>query len=60
MSVHSYIEEDVLIDCAASLAGAISLLENSPKSGAPSDKMFDAMLDDYRESLRLAREALKP
>ena len=58
MKATAYVEEDVLIDCAASLAGAISLLENSPKTAAASDKMFDQMLDDYRESLNRTRVAL--
>lgn len=49
-----------LIRCAAHLAAAISLLENSPKSAAPSDKMFDQMLDDYRKSLASARRRLDP
>ena len=48
-----------LIDCAASLAAAISLLEKGGKKAAPSDKMFAQMLDDYRASLARARAALK-
>ena len=48
---------EVGIDCAASLAAAISLLERSPKNAAPSNKMFDQMLDDYRASLERFRRA---
>ena len=44
-----------IIHAIASLAAAVSLLENSPKTGAPSNKMFDIMLDDYRKSLEDAR-----
>jgi len=40
-----------VIDVVAALAAAISLLERSPKSGAPSDTMFDLMLSDYRRAL---------
>lgn len=51
--------ERVAIDLAASLAAAISLLERggkAAKKAAPSDKMFDQMLDDYRASLNRARK----
>lgn len=49
-----------LIDVVASLAAAISLLERTPKAkkAAPSDKMFDQMLADYRKSLEAARATL--
>jgi hypothetical protein len=49
---------DALKDTAAHLAAAISLLERSPKKGAPSNKIFDLMLSDYRASLDRARAAL--
>jgi len=49
---------EALKDTAAHLAAAISLLERSPKKAAPSDKMFDQMLIDYRASLERARAAL--
>ena len=55
-------KEDALIACAASLAAAISLLEKggkAAKKAAPSDKMFDQMLLDYKHALELARAALK-
>ncbi len=48
----------VAIDVMASLGAAISLLERSPKTAAPSNKMFNVMLDDYRASLKRARQAL--
>ena len=47
---------------ASSLAAAISLLENAGKSAkkaAPSDKMFDQMLNDYRKALDDWRKAYK-
>ncbi len=50
---------DIVIDLCASLAAAISLLEHSPKTGAPSNKMFDQMLKDYRASLERGRAFLK-
>ncbi len=50
---------EAAIDCAASLAAAISLLERSPKTAAPSNKMFDQMLADYRAALTRARNALE-
>jgi hypothetical protein len=50
---------ETLIDVMASLAAAISLLERSHKTAAPSDKMFDLMLDDYRASLQRARDFIR-
>ena len=50
--------EGALTDTSASLAAAISLLERSPKTAAPSDRMFDQMLQDYRASLGRARAAI--
>jgi hypothetical protein len=50
-----------LVDTAAHLAAAISLLEKggkAAKKAAPSDKMFDQMLKDYRASLSRARAAV--
>jgi hypothetical protein len=55
--------ENVLTRTAASLAAAISLLERggeSAKKAAPSNKMFDQMLADYRRALDGARKALEP
>lgn len=52
----------VLVDVSASLAAAISLLERGGKAAkraAPSDTMFDIMLDDYRRSLERARTLLE-
>ena len=51
--------EAAAINVAASLAAAISLLERGGKKAAPSDKMFEQMLVDYRNSLERARAALK-
>jgi len=53
---------EVLIGSAASLAAAISLLEHggkAAKKAAPSDRMFDMMLRDYRGALADARAALR-
>lgn len=49
------------LDLAASLAAAISLLERTPKAkkAAPSDRMFDQMLVDYRASLERFRALIK-
>lgn len=52
---------EAAIDAAAHLAAAISLLEaggKAAKKAAPSDKMFDQMLRDYKRSLGRARAAL--
>lgn len=52
---------EAVIDCAASLNAAISLLERggkSAKKAAPSDKMFDLMVADYEASLDRARATL--
>ncbi len=51
--------ETASISIAASLAAAISLLENTPKAkkAAPSDTMFNLMLQDYRKSLETWRAA---
>ena len=53
------VEEDVLLNCAAALSAAISLLERGGRMAAPSDKMFRQMLKDYKASLERARVALK-
>jgi hypothetical protein len=50
--------DEVLVDVAASLAAAISLLERGGRKASPSDKMFEHMLSDYRGSLSRARQAL--
>jgi hypothetical protein len=52
---------DPMMAAVASLAAAISLLERTPKvnKAAPSDKMFNQMLDDYRKALANARDALR-
>lgn len=62
VAVNAYDKQRALIEnmvsVMASLAAAISLLERSPKTAAPSDKMFDQMLDDYRNALEAARAAI--
>jgi hypothetical protein len=53
--------QETALDVAASLSAAISLLERggkAAKKAAPSDRMFDIMLNDYRTSLEKARAAL--
>jgi hypothetical protein len=57
----SDIEEalDHSLSLAASLAGAISLLERGGKKAAPSNKMFYQMLKDYKKSLSTFREYIK-
>lgn len=49
---------DPMVHMAASLAAAISLLEGGGKKAAPSDKMFEQMLIDYRNALEAGRKAL--
>lgn len=52
---------EALRDAGASLAAAISLLERggkAAKKAAPSDRMFDQMVKDYKASLTRARAAL--
>lgn len=48
---------DPFVAALAALAAAISLLERSPKTAAPSDQMFDIMLADYKGALRDGRAA---
>lgn len=55
------VPRSVCINVMASLAAAISLLERggkAAKKAAPSDKMFDQMIVDYKRSLEHARAAL--
>lgn len=55
-------KRDPMVACVASLAAAISLLENggkAAKKAAPSDKMFDQMIEDYKKALNNAREFLQ-
>jgi hypothetical protein len=42
----------------AALAAAISLLDRGSKKAAASDRMFDAMLSDYRKALDAGRAAI--
>jgi phage shock protein A len=61
LETHNSDAYSIVIDLAASLAAAISLLEKggkAAKKAAPSDKMFDQMLRDYKKSLDRARQAL--
>jgi len=51
--------EDATIRVAAALAAAISLLERSPKTAAPSDKIFDMMVSDYKRALEAWRAAIR-
>ena len=46
------------VGVAASLIAAISLLERGGKKAAPSDKMFNQMLVDYKASLARFRNTL--
>jgi hypothetical protein len=48
----------ISVDVLSSLVAAVSLLERSPKKAAPSDKMFDQMIADYKASISRARAAL--
>ena len=48
-----------LINTGANLLAAISLLENGGKKAAPSDKMFEIMLSDYRAAGDRAAALLK-
>jgi hypothetical protein len=50
--------EERLRDILLSLNAATSLLSRSPKTAAPSDKMFDKMLADYEASAERAHTAL--
>lgn len=50
---------EALLSTTASLAAAISLLERGGRRAAPSDKMFEQMLKDYRKALKEARAVLR-
>jgi hypothetical protein len=50
--------ENILIDILAHLQASISLLEKSPKTAAWSDKVFDKMIIDYKNSLERGRKFL--
>ena len=54
--LYAVFPKDLAIDLMASLAAAISLLEKGGEKGAPSRKMFDIMLEDYKRSLDRARQ----
>jgi hypothetical protein len=47
-----------LLHTLASLTGALSLLERGGKRAAPSDRMFEQMLDDCRRAAGAARAVL--
>ena len=46
-----------LRDVLPSLVAAVSLLEKGGKKAAPSDKMFDQMIADYKASIERGRAA---
>lgn len=52
---------EALKHALASLVAAISLLERTPraKKAAPSDKMFDQMIADYKAAIEQGRAALE-
>jgi hypothetical protein len=53
-------EQDKTIkDLLAHLVAATSLLERGGRKGAPSDKMFHMMLDDYNRCIERARATLE-
>jgi len=47
--------KEALKETLPALAAAISLLSRSPKKAAPSDTMFDIMLEDYKKALDAGR-----
>ena len=47
-----------LKDTTVCLVAAVSLLESGGKKAAPSNKMFEQMLDDYKNSIERGRAAL--
>lgn len=49
---------EALKDTLAHLVAATSLLERGGKEGAPSDRMFNTMVDDYNKSIERARAVL--
>jgi len=50
--------EAALKDTTVCLLAAVSLLESGGKKAAPSNKMFDQMLVDYKNGVERARAAL--
>lgn len=58
MDVREAALRDVLVGLLSSLTAAISLLERGGKKAAPSDKMFEQMLTDYRKALEAGLAAL--
>jgi len=52
-------EREIFMDITASLCAAVSLLERGSKKAAPSNKMFDMMIKDYKKSLEKGRVFLK-
>ena len=47
-----------LVDVTAHLVAAVSLLERGGKKAAPSNKMFDQMIVDYKNCIERSRAAL--
>lgn len=50
--------EKALKDTLSHLVAAASLLSHSPKTAAPSNKMFDQMVVDYKAAAKRSRTAL--
>ena len=51
--------EAALKDATVHLVAAVSLLESGGKKAAPSNKMFEQMIADYKNGVERARAALK-
>ena len=51
--------EKALKDTLSHLVAAASLLSRSPKTAAPSNKMFDQMVVDYKAAAKRARAAIR-
>jgi len=49
--------EAALKDATAHLVAAVSLLERGGKKATPSNKMFEQMLDDHKNSIERGRAA---
>lgn len=52
-------EREIVLDLLAHLVAAVSLLERSPKTAAPSNRMFDQMIVDYQRAINRGRAYLK-
>lgn len=51
-------QQEAMIAVTTSLMAAVSLLEKGGRKAAPSDRMFDVMISDYKKAIEKGRAVM--